>query len=435
MSKKITAAVAFVAASALVLSGCAGDGGSNEQAAADFDENTTAEISFSWWGNEDRADRFEQAIALFNEEYPNVEVVRNFNSWDDYWAARNTEAAGRALPDVVMMDAGYLGEYANKGLLMDLDSFRGNVLALEGFEDTVLDSGTVDDKLVSVPLGTNAWSMMYNKDVLDGLGIDYPTDDMTWDDLNDFIREVNEAGASSDPKVYGAEDYTGGFPNFIYHLMQEGNAVFEDDGTPAFDEDDVITYLDSAKALREEAEVYPIERSVALSPTGGFLAGETAVWFNFSTTVLQAMTDTGTDNIGMVQPPLSEGEDAHVLAPKPSLLLSVAENSEQPAAAAAFIDFLTTSPDVAEIFGTSLGTPPTQEGRDAIEQEPADTANLDYLDSVQDELTASYPILPAGYGTIEAKWAELHERVQYGDLTSDQFAQELFSEMSLVLGT
>lgn len=435
MSKKITAAVALAGASALVLAGCAGGGGSDEQDAADFDKDTAAEISFSWWGNEDRADRFEQAIALFNEDYPNVDVTRNFNAWDDYWTARNTEAAGRALPDVVMMDAGYLGEYANKGLLKDLQPYRDNLLPLDGFESTVLDSGAVEDKLVSVPLGTNAWSMMYNKDVLDELGIDYPTDDMTWDDVNDFILEVNEAGASSDPKVYGAEDYTGGFPGFIYHLMQEGGTVFEDDGTPAFDEDDVISYLDTAQDLREAGDLYPIERSVALSPAGGFLAGETAVWFNFSTTVLQAMTDTGTENIGMVQPPLSEGENAHVLAPKPSLLLSIAENSEEPAASAAFIDFLTTSPGVAEIFGTSLGTPPTQEGRDAIEQQPADTANLDYLDSVQEELTASYPILPSGYGTIEAKWAELHERLQYDDLTSEQFAQELFSEMSLVLGS
>lgn len=434
MARKITAALAVAVGGALVLSGCSG-GGSPAQDGESFDKDTKAEISFSWWGNEDRAERFEQAVALFNEEYPNVKVVRNFNSWDDYWTARNTEAAGRALPDVVMMDAGYLGEYANKGLLLDLAPYRDNQLPLDGFDDTVLASGTVDDKLVSVPLGTNAWSMMYNKDILDELGIDYPTDDMDGDDLDAFIREVNEAGGSSDPKIYGAEDYTGGLPHFIYHLMQEGSPVFEDDGSPAFDEQDVIDFIDSAKDMRDEGQLYPIERSVALSPTGGFLAGETAVWFNFSTTVLQAMTDTGTENIGMVQPPLADGESTRVLAPKPSLLLSVAQNSKQPAAAAAFVNFLTTSPDVAKIFGTSLGTPPTQEGRDAIDRIPADTVNLDYLDSAEDELTASYPILPSGYGSIEAKWAELHERLRYGELTSEQFAQELFSEMSMVLGS
>lgn len=436
MSKRMPALLAFVGAATLVLAGCSG-GGSSDDASVEvtFDEDTAAEISFSWWGNEDRADRFEQVIALFNEEYPKVEVVRNFNAWGDYWTARNTEAAGKSLPDVVMMDAGYLGEYASKDLLADLTPYRDTLLPLDGINDQVLGSGTVDDHLVGVPLGTNAWSMMYNKDILDSFGIEYPTDDMTWGDLNDFILKVNEAGGTSDPRVYGAEDYTGGLPNFIYHLMQDGNPVFEEDGAPAFDEKDVISYLDSAADLRDEGEFYPVERSVALSPSGGFLAGEAAIWFNFSTTVLQGMTDAGTENIGMIQPPLEKGEDAHVLAPKPSMLLSVAKNSDQQQAAAAFVNFLTTSPEVATIFGTSLGTPPTEEGRAAIDQTPADTVNLDYLAAVDGELTASYPILPAGYGTIEAKWGELHEQLRYGDITTEQFAQELFSEMSLVLGS
>ena len=98
------------------------------------------------------------------------------------------------------------------------------------------------------------------------------------------------------------------------------------------------------------------------------------------------------------------------------------------------MNFLATSPKVAEVFGTSLGTPPTQEGRDAINQTAADKVNLGYLDAVKSDMTAGYPILPAGYGTIEAKWTELHERLRYGELTTQQFGQELFSEISLVLG-
>ncbi|WP_114587547.1 ABC transporter substrate-binding protein [Microbacterium arborescens] len=436
MMKRLPASLALVGAAALLLAGC-GAGGGSDAAPEEitFDEDTSAKISFSWWGNEDRAARFEEVVALFNQQYPNVEVVRNFNAWGDYWTARNTEAAGKSLPDVVMMDAGYLGEYASKGLLADLSPYRDSLLPLDGVDDQVLGSGTVDDQLVGVPLGTNAWSMMYNKDILDSFGIDYPTDDMTWDEFNDFVLEVNAAGASSEPRIYGAEDFTGGLPNFIYHLMQDGSPVFEENGAPAFDEDDVIEYLDGAADLREDGDFYPVERSVALSPSGGFLAGETAIWFNFSTTVLQGMTDAGTENIGMVQPPLEKGQDEHVLAPKPSMLLSVAKNSDQQQAAAAFVNFLTTSPEVAKIFGTSLGTPPTEAGRDAIDQTAADTVNLDYLASIDDELTASYPILPAGYGTIEAKWGELHEQLRYGDLTTKQFAQELFSEISLVLGS
>ena len=289
-------------ATALVLTGCSAGGSAPAPAETAFNKDTAAEITFSWWGNEDRAKRFEQVIGMFNEEYPNVKVVRNFNSWGDYWTARNTEAAGRALPDAVMMDASYLGEYANKGLLKDLGPFRQNTLTLEGVSDSVLGSGTIGDKLVAVPLGTNAYSMMYNKKVLDAYGIEYPTSDMDWNQLNAFLMKVNQAGAGADPRIYGAEDYTGGFPGFIYHLMQSGNEVFTADGKPTFTEADVVSYLDSTASMRDAGDFYPIARSIALSPKGGFLAGETAVWFNFSTTVQQAMSDIGTEEIGMVAP-------------------------------------------------------------------------------------------------------------------------------------
>ena len=421
-------------ATALVLTGCSAGGSAPAPAETAFNKDTAAEITFSWWGNEDRAQRFEQVIGMFNEEYPNVKVVRNFNSWGDYWTARNTEAAGRALPDAVMMDASYLGEYANKGLLKDLGPFRQNTLTLEGVSDSVLGSGTIGDKLVAVPLGTNAYSMMYNKKVLDAYGIEYPTSDMDWNQLNAFLMKVNQAGAGADPRIYGAEDYTGGFPGFIYHLMQSGNEVFTADGKPTFTEADVVSYLDSTASMRDAGDFYPIARSIALSPKGGFLAGETAVWFNFSTTVQQAMSDIGTEEIGMVAPPRANGSSERILASHPSMLLAIAENSKQPQAAAAFVNFLATSPKVAEVFGTSLGTPPTQEGRDAINQTAADKVNLGYLDAVKSDMTAGYPILPAGYGTIEAKWTELHERLRYGELTTQQFGQELFSEISLVLG-
>jgi multiple sugar transport system substrate-binding protein len=423
-------AAALGAAAVLGLAACS-NGGAPHEAATSFDPDTKAEITFTWWGNEERADWFEQALDLFNEEYPNVEVVRNFNAWGDYWTARNTEAAGQALPDVLMMDAGYLGEYAEKGLFLDLGAYQGGLLDTEGYADTLLESGTVDDQLVGVPMGYNAWSMMYNKDLLDELGVPYPTDDMTLADLEAYVLQVNQAGAAHDPQIYGASDYTGSFPGFIYDRMQQDEPVFTDDGGPAFEEGDVVDYLDSVASLRDAGDFYPVERTVALDPLGGFLGGEAALWFNFSTTVAQAMSDIGTENIGMVQAPTENGQ--HVLADHPSMLLSVAANSDQPDAAAVLVDFLANSPEVKAIFGASLGAPPTEEGRAAVDQSTSDAVDFAYLEAIEGELTESYPQLPSGYGSIEAKWGELHEQLLYGDITTEQLAEELFAVLDLLL--
>ncbi|WP_026923875.1 ABC transporter substrate-binding protein [Glycomyces arizonensis] len=428
---RMKTAAALGTAAVLSLAACS-NGGTPHEAATTFAPDTEAEITFTWWGNEERAEWFERALDLFNEEYPNVEVVRNFNAWGDYWTARNTEAAGHALPDVLMMDAGYLGEYAEKGLFLDLGAYQGGLLDTEGYSETLIESGTVDGEFVGVPMGYNAWSMMYNKDLLDELGVPYPTDDMTLADLEAYVLQVNQAGAAHDPRIYGASDYTGGFPGFIYHRMQQGERVFTEDGGPAFSEDDVVDYLDSVAGLRDNGDFYPVERSVALDPLGGFLSGETALWFNFSTTVAQAMSDIGTENIGMVQAPTGNGE--HVLADHPSMLLSVSAGSDQPDAAAVLVDFLANSPEVKAIFGASLGAPPTEEGRAAVDQSASDAVDFAYLDSIADELTESYPLLPSGYGSIEAKWGSLHEQLLYGDITTEQMAEELFSEMDMLLG-
>lgn len=437
---RVRAIAAVMAAGALLATAaCSSDSGSSEsgsdadsgQTQAASDGEASGEITFVWWGNDDRADRFNQSLDLFVAEYPDISVIRNFTSWGDYWTARNTEAAGRALPDVFMMDVGYIGQYASNGLFLDMSGFEGNLIDLDGYSDTLVGSGTVGGELVGIPLGSGVWSMMYNKDMLDSLGLDYPTEDMTWADFNAWSEQVNEAGAGETPSLYGAEDYTGNFPAFIYYLMQQGNEVFTAEGDPAFTKEDVVAFLETGASMREGEVFFPVERSAALSPSGGFNEGEVATWFNWSTTVLQGMTDLGTENLGMVTPPLEEGESAHVLSEKASMLLSIAANTENPDAAATLVNFLANSPEVAEIFGTSLGTPATRERRDAVQQNAADTVNITYLEEVGDQLSATYPLLPAGYGSVEAKWAELHERMRYGDMDEAGFADELWGEMEL----
>jgi multiple sugar transport system substrate-binding protein len=430
MTRKTIAAL-VAAGTALALAACGSGGGGSDSSGGSGDGS--GEITFTWWGNEERAAQFEEAIGLFEEQNPDIDVVRNFNSWSDYWTARNTEAAGRALPDVVMMDVGYLGQYAQKGLFLDLTDYQGDTLDTSGFTDTLLGSGQVDGQLVGVPLGSGVWSMMYNKDLLDGLGIDYPTEEMDWDEFQAWSAEVNAAGASVSPAQYGADDFTGSLPSFMYHLMQDGSEVFTEDGQPDFTEQDVVDFLETGTDSRTDGTFFPIERSMALAPVGGFGSGEVATWFNWSTTLTQGMTDTGTENLGMITPPLEPGADSHVLSEKASMLLTVAQNSKNPDAAVALVDFLANSPEVAAIFGTSLGTPATDVRREAVDKSAADEVIDAYLTHVADQVTVSYPLLPTGYGSVEAKWVELHEQLRYGQIDEEEFASTLFSEMDLAL--
>lgn len=445
MARKKFAAAAAVAGM-IVLAACSGgsgDGAATSGGAAtseaageapSFNPDEKVQLSFTWWGNDDRAARYNEAVDLFEAKYPNVTVTRNFNSWADYWTVRNTEAAGRALPDVMQTDISYISQYGDQGLFLDLDPYLDTVINVEGYSENLLASGSLGDEVVGIPISTTTLAIHYNKDLLDSLGVDYPSADMTWDDFDDYIVEVNEAGGTLDPSVFGMADYVGGFPAFVYHLMQEGKEVYTEEGGAAFTEEDVVNWLDRSADLRDNDGFFPIDRQIAITPLTPYTSGQAALSIEWSTMISNATADLGTDNLGLVQPPFGSDDSARGLSEKPGMLLSVAANSKNPAAAAALVDFLANDPEVIAIFGTSRGVPATEAGRAAVDPTPADTIVIDYLESITDDITEAYPTVPSGEGTLQAKWTELNEELQYGAITSEEFASALFEEIETSLG-
>ncbi|MGO4424502.1 extracellular solute-binding protein, partial [Streptomyces sp. MCAF7] len=58
-------------------------------------------LRFSWWGNDDRAARTEDAVRLFEKEHPGVTVRTSNGDFGAYLQKLATQAAGGGVPDVV----------------------------------------------------------------------------------------------------------------------------------------------------------------------------------------------------------------------------------------------------------------------------------------------------------------------------------------------
>ena len=132
------AAAAITASAALVLTGCSG-GGSSEEAAATYDPDEKVTLNLAFWGNDVRAALYDEAIAAFNEEYPNITVNSSFLGFPEFWEKRQTEAAGGGLPDVMQFDYSYLRQYSENGLLLDLEPYLGNIIDTEPLSENILD--------------------------------------------------------------------------------------------------------------------------------------------------------------------------------------------------------------------------------------------------------------------------------------------------------
>jgi multiple sugar transport system substrate-binding protein len=405
------------------------DGGAEEEQAGDQEPVT---INFTWWGDDNRADLYEQSLALFAEKYPHITVNPNFSVWDDYWPARATEAAGGALPDVMQMDLSFIRQYAAPGQLLPLDDYIGDQIDLSGFEDTLLPAGQIDGTTYGVPIGTNAFALFYNPAILEQVGVDAPNEIQTWSDYNDFIAAVSEAGAGEDPTIYGAWDYTETFWIFIHKLNQDGKDVFTEDGQIAFTEDDLRAWWNQTADLREAGLTYPMERETQIEPLGGFTVNEAASEMSWDNFLAGYLAESGAEELVMLPIPSDDPSNLGLFL-KPSMLYSIGANSEHPEAAATLIDFLVNDPEVAEIFGTSKGLPASSAQRDAMTLEGVDAQVASYEESIAQYLSEAPPPPVEGFGTLEANFKRIGQDLRLGATSVDDAVDQWFAEAESVL--
>ncbi|WP_250443671.1 ABC transporter substrate-binding protein [Actinotalea sp. C106] len=421
------------AAAALVLTACSGDADDTDSGEA-YDPEAPVTLTFTWWGNDDRAERYNEAIALFEEEHENITIQGTFVDWDGYWTGRSTEAAGRSLPDVMQFDLSYMREYSENQHLLDLSPYLGEQIDTSGFDDALIESGAIEGVQVGLPTSTNTLALFYNPNLLEQTGVEPPSDDYTWEDFNDLIAEATEAGEQTGDgePIYGGGDYTGTFWFFLQWLVQEGKTPFNDDGSFGFTEEDMAAFLELAAPLRDEDLVYPVDRGIQLLPLGGFTVNESATEISWDNFLAGYVADSGTEDIQMMPIPTgSSGEKAMFF--KPSMLLAAGANTEHPEAAATFIDFLLNEPEVGRIFGTSKGVPAVQAQRDAMELEEGsvDATVVEYEEAVAEHVTEPVPVPVKGFGSIEAEYKRLAEELAYESITVDEFVELWFTEAEM----
>ncbi|MDR6904914.1 multiple sugar transport system substrate-binding protein [Agromyces sp. 3263] len=426
--RRMAAAAAAVAASAaLVLTGCSGGSGGSE-AAATYDPDEKVTLNLAFWGNDVRAALYDEAIAAFNEEYPNITVNSSFLGFPEFWEKRQTEAAGGGLPDVMQFDYSYLRQYSENGLLLDLEPYLGNIIDTEPLADNILQIGVVDGETTGIPTSTNAWGLFTNPKLLEQVGVE-EFEGGSWEDYSDWMAEVSEAGGGA---LWGGTDYTGRIQNFEIQQRAKGEDLFTEDGEPNFTEKDLAAFWEQGEDVR--ANTIPQQRLEEIYPVSGFDAALTTselTWDNFGAGYLGNLGE-GYTELGLVAPPVTE-EGAKDLYLKPSMLHSIASTTKHPEAAATLVNFLVNSPEAGAIFGTNRGLPASKTMLEGAELDPLGQQISDYEDSIADRLGDAPPVPIVGYGSLEEKFRQLGQELGFGTLTVDEAVEQFFNEMDVVL--
>ncbi|WP_235020210.1 ABC transporter substrate-binding protein [Ruania rhizosphaerae] len=203
--------------------------------ASDGEAGDDADQSLEVWARSDEASAVSWQFMLdeFTEQ-TGIEV--EYQAVQEFDTQLQARASQGDLPDLLVNDAGSLGNYVAQGLVLPVDQ-----AAIEGNDEVPQriwdESIGPDGELYGVPFSRQASITILRKDWRENLGYDVPT---TWDELT----ELAEAFATEDPDGNGEDDTYGmvvpgsAQSGYIYrwanpYILQAGGDALErsEDGT------------------------------------------------------------------------------------------------------------------------------------------------------------------------------------------------------------
>ena len=186
------------------------------------------ELKVNIWDNNQLAGL--QQIADEWSEESGVKVTINVIDWDNYWTLLEAGASGGEMPDVFWMHSNTAQMYMENDLIYPLDDFiaEDDAIDLANYYEGIVELYKSDGVQYALPKDHDTIALLYNKAIFDKYGVEYPTDDWSWDDVLAAATAITEAG--KDDGVYGYAINTSnnqdGWYNFVYDY---GGQLITDD--------------------------------------------------------------------------------------------------------------------------------------------------------------------------------------------------------------
>lgn len=162
-------------------------------------------ITWGFWGSPEEKASHERVAAEFEKTHPNIKVAIWHQPWDDYFTKLKTLWAGgdpSQIPDVLFLWP--TPSYAANGVLEDLTPYiQKSGYDLSDYWPALLESSSYQGKVYGFPRDIDVEALYYNKKIFDEVGVAYPTDSWTWDDLRAAAQKLSVVEANGRVQRYG----------------------------------------------------------------------------------------------------------------------------------------------------------------------------------------------------------------------------------------
>jgi len=384
--------------------------------AEDTADELSGNIILAWWGNPTRNEQTTEVREMFQAANPGVSIEELTVGWADYWTQLATLAASNDLPDVIQMDISTLEEYVGNGQLMDLTPLiESGQIDLSNVPEAVVGLGRVDGGIYAVSIGQNAPAMIYNKTLMDELGIDVPNN-LTIDQFVEISKKVYEdAGirtnfALSDPSNPLEFLVRGDMANMWVNPAAEMFQPFFELVAQGASEGwgyDPASFIGRAGVVEQDPLI-----------AGGELNTQSWVTFGWSNglTGLQAAAPEG---VVLAMAPYPSHNPANSNYVRASMYFSIAANTDNVDVAAGLVNFWTNNVDAHKIMLGERGVPASAVVVSTITPDMSEVGAimLDYVSMVTENSTIPYALRPAAAGEINSQLRLVVDEVAFGTIT------------------
>lgn len=194
---------------------------------------TKVKANLNFWGVNDTAENYADALAAFKVVYPNVMInYRGFNNPDEYESAILDALASGQGPDIFMIRNTDLPKNLNKISPVSPTQFP-LVQFKQSFPQVVARDFVYQDNVYGLPLSVDTLALIYNRDLFDRAAVPLPSSWKNWDDFLNVIpkfvkRDSNNQITRAAAAIGGSAENIGNADDILYLLMLQSGTQLSD---------------------------------------------------------------------------------------------------------------------------------------------------------------------------------------------------------------
>lgn len=374
---------------------------------------------------------YQPVIDAYVAKNPNVEVELVDLGSQDYMTALATQLAGNDtnLDVVTVKDIPGYTNLVSKNVIDPVDTSSLDLSVYGGITDQI----KINDQIYALPFRSDFWVVYYNKDIFDAAGVDYPTNDMTFEQFDELARSVTKTDLGNE--VYGAHYHTWRSAVQLFGILDGKNSII--DGNYEF----LKPYYEMVLNQQKDGvtQDYATLKTSSLHYSGAFAQGNVAMmnmgsWF-VPTLIEKISTGEYADisNWGIVKYPHAEGvEPGSTLATITTL--AVASASKNKEVATDFMNFVCGAEGAEIIANTgtfpAIKTDSVVAAISGIEGFPQDANSAEAL-----RTSNTYLEMPVSTksGEIEVVLNDGHDYIMTETMTIDEGIAYMNEEVTKIL--